>query len=84
MVTVSFLIVASSEEPSVMTPPIETFPASQVPSRIQIAANGKLRKGDKIKLEDCELLEMVQYSCWLEGKRQDIIKCRPIVKLFRK
>ncbi|KAL9022028.1 MAG: hypothetical protein Q9185_000769 [Variospora sp. 1 TL-2023] len=67
-----------------MAPPIETFPASEVPVRVQTAANGKRRKGDKIKLEDCELLEMVQYSCWLEGKKQDVTKCRPIVKLFRK
>ncbi len=67
-----------------MAPPVEIFPASQLPFRIQVGANGKRRKGEEIKLEDCELLEMVQYSCWLEGKRMDVIKCRPIVKLFRK
>lgn len=67
-----------------MPPPIETFPASQLPHRIQMTANGKRRKGEEIKLGDCELMEMVQYSCWLEGKKQDIIKCKPIVKLFRK
>lgn len=67
-----------------MAPPIETFPASQLPSRVQFAANGKRRKGDEIKLEDCELMEMVQYSCKLEGEKKDVVRCRPIVKLFRK
>lgn len=67
-----------------MAPPTETFPASQLSSRVHLATNGKRRKGDEIKLEDCELMEMVQYSCELEGKKKDVIKCRPIVKLFRK
>ncbi|KAL8780267.1 MAG: hypothetical protein Q9213_006543 [Squamulea squamosa] len=67
-----------------MAPPIETFPSSQLPYRVQAAANGKRRKGEEIKLNECELMEMVQYSCWLEGKRKDITICKPIVKLFRK
>lgn len=67
-----------------MAPPIETFPASQLPYRIQVAANGKRRKGKKIQLSDCELREMVQYSCWLEGTKKDVTICKPIVKLFRR
>lgn len=49
--------------------------------------DGKRRKYyDEIKLENCELMELVQHSCWLEGYRgsQEIIKCQPIVRLFRK
>lgn len=67
-----------------MAPPSETFSASELLSRVQVKANGKRRKGEEIRLEDCELLEMVQYSCWLEGKKKDVTKCRPIVKLFRR
>lgn len=67
-----------------MPPPVETFTASQLPFRVQATASGKRRKGEEIRLEECELLEMVQYSCWLEDKRKDVIKCKPIVKLFRK
>ncbi|KAL8668621.1 MAG: hypothetical protein Q9168_006762 [Polycauliona sp. 1 TL-2023] len=67
-----------------MAPPIETFPASQLPYRVQVAANGKRRKGKEIKLNECELMEMVQYSCWLEGEKMDNITCKPIVKLFRR
>ncbi|KAI4223453.1 MAG: hypothetical protein L6R36_005419 [Xanthoria steineri] len=67
-----------------MAPPIETFPASQLPYRIQAAANGKRRKGKEINLNECELMEMVQHSCWLEGVKQDLTVCKPIVKLFRR
>ena len=67
-----------------MAPPVETFPASELPYRIQISANGKRRKGQDIKLDECELMEMVQYSCWLDGPKKDITICKPIVKLFRK
>ena len=69
-----------------MAPPVEAFQASELPERVQITALGRRRK-EPVDLEKCELLEMVQYSCWLEGgkrSQQADIKCEPIVRAFRK
>lgn len=71
-----------------MSPPVETFPASQLAQRIQLTPQGRRKKGREVKLDDCELLEMVQYSCHIEEHperlRTAIVKCEPIVRLFRK
>jgi len=71
-----------------MSPPVETFPASQLAQRIQLTPQGRKKKGREVELGDCELLEMVQYSCHLEVHpetlRTAIVKCEPIVRLFRK
>lgn len=80
-----------------MAPPIESFPVSELAQRVPHAAaaaaggrgrRGKGGKGGGIELKKCELLEMVQFSCALEeGGRSDaskVIRCRPVVKLFRR
>ena len=70
-----------------MAPPIEAFPASEIHHRINVLPNGKRRKGGDIDLSRCELLELVQYSCHLQGDRKSrdaVIRCEPVVKLFRK
>ena len=71
-----------------MSPPVETFPASELAQRVQLTLQGRRRKGREIVLSDCELREMVQYSCHLEEDsekpRTAIVKCEPIVRLFRK
>ncbi|KAI0426338.1 hypothetical protein F5Y09DRAFT_345797 [Xylaria sp. FL1042] len=49
-----------------MAPPCRVFPASQLPTEIQLNENGKRRKGGKIDLSACELLSMVQYDCQID------------------
>jgi hypothetical protein len=70
-----------------MAPPVETFPAAQLPERVQVTAQGRRRKGGNIDLKKCDLMEMVQYNCWLEpgpGYREEVVKCQPVVRLFRR
>ena len=68
-----------------MAPPTETFPAIELPYRVQVTTQGKRRKGDAIDLKECELLEMVQYSCRVEDEQNGKpVRCYPIVRLFRK
>lgn len=79
-----------------MAPPVERWLASELPVRIQGNIFGQKRKpaagqrGD-IDLEKCELLEMVQYSCIVEGAtdaerhRKDArVMCTPIERWFRR
>ena len=70
-----------------MAPPLNIFPASKLPDRIHMLPNGKRRKGEPIDLKKCELLEMINYDCRLKGDESDpkaVIRCEPLVKLFRK
>ena len=79
-----------------MSPPVEIWPASELPIRIQDDALGRRRKpaaGQKgdIDLEKCELLEMIQYSCIVEGatdaerhSKDARIICRPVERWFRR
>ncbi|KAI1185111.1 hypothetical protein F5B17DRAFT_432885 [Nemania serpens] len=68
-----------------MTPPCRVFPASQLPTEIQMN-DGKRRKGGKIDLSACELLSMVQYDCLID--RPDLndsrVKCWPVQRWFRR
>ena len=50
-----------------------------------MTAQGRLRK-DPINLTKCKLMEVVQYSCHSEGTQREtaIVKCEPIVRLFRR
>lgn len=69
-----------------MAPPVEAFGTCELPERVQITVQGRRRK-ESIDLRKCELLEMVQYSCHLEGGKkgqQPDIKCEPIVRMFRR
>lgn len=69
-----------------MTPPVESFPASQLKQRVESTADGRRQKGEMVDLRDCELLEMVQYSCKLrrDPGGEAMISCKPIMRLFRR
>jgi len=73
-----------------MTPPIESFPASELPPRVLGTVEGKRRKGwvqEKIGgLGKCELLELVQYKCEVEEPRtrESVVRCWPVERLFRR
>ncbi|KAG6000175.1 hypothetical protein E4U21_005755 [Claviceps maximensis] len=56
-----------------MTPPCHSFPASQLPLKIQVDVHGRRRKHDassspthKIDLSACELFRTVQYKCHVQ------------------
>ena len=68
-----------------MTPPVEVFPALELPSRVQVTTKGKRRKGN-VDLEKCELLQIMQYACNIQDTtvRDSPIICEPIQRLFRK
>ncbi|KFY70491.1 hypothetical protein V499_09128 [Pseudogymnoascus sp. VKM F-103] len=74
-----------------MSPPVETFSAAELPTRVLGDVNGKRRKGiEGLKLEECEMLEILQYSCVIQGyekgevTRESIVQCTPIARLFRR
>ena len=64
-----------------MGPPVQSFPTEELEARVNILPNGRRRKGGDVELNGCELMELVQYSCELNGS---VIQCQPIVKLFRR
>ena len=68
-----------------MSPPIESFPAFQLPDRVQVTTKNRRRKR-LVELQKCELMEMVQYSCDVEKDKggASVIKCQPLVRLFRR
>ncbi|OBT86087.1 hypothetical protein VE02_05713 [Pseudogymnoascus sp. 03VT05] len=74
-----------------MSPPVEPFSAAELPTRVLGDVNGKRRKGiEGLKLEECEMLEILQYSCVVEGyekgevTRESRVICKPIERLFRR
>lgn len=73
-----------------MAPPCHTFPASELPSRIQEDVHGKRRKmvggARRIDLSTCELVQMTQYSCEVQNpqERNSPVLCYPIERLFRR
>lgn len=68
-----------------MTPPCRVFPASQLPTEIQVN-DGKRRKGGKIDLSACELLSMVQYDCQVDNpdRNDSPVRCWPVQRWFRR
>ncbi len=68
-----------------MAPPVEVFPANQLQDRVQVTTKNRRRK-KPIDLKNCDLMEMVQYSCEVEKDERGraVIKCEPLVRLFRK
>jgi uncharacterized membrane protein len=62
-------------------PPIHSFPVSELEERVQTNEKGKKRKVP-VKLEDCKLMQMVQYDCKVNKKTREV-ECRPLLKLFR-
>lgn len=73
-----------------MAPLVPVFSTDDLPDRIQIvhrAFKEKRRKGEPVDLHKCDLMELVQYSCNPpdEGiQAPGVVKCKPIVRLFRK
>ncbi|KAF2169936.1 hypothetical protein M409DRAFT_19553 [Zasmidium cellare ATCC 36951] len=69
-----------------MPPLVEAFPASSLASRINHLPSGKTRKPAVSDLTKCELRELIQYHCDLEGPREDPksrVVCQPFLRLFR-
>jgi hypothetical protein len=69
-----------------MAPLVEAFPPSQLEERIQTKLNGKVQK-PPIELKQCQLKEMMQYMCDLDGPKNDPqsrVVCEPILRTFRK
>ncbi|KAI1404231.1 hypothetical protein F4819DRAFT_148910 [Hypoxylon fuscum] len=69
-----------------MTPPCRVFPATQLEAEVQVDANGKRRKGERVDLSACELFSMVQYECQID--RPEIadspVRCWPVQRWFRR
>ena len=69
-----------------MAPLVEAFPASQLKNHINTLPTGKTRK-PKVGLQDCELKEIKQYFCDLDGPREDPrskVICEEFVRSFRR
>jgi hypothetical protein len=73
-----------------MPPLVPLFSASELPERVQTVRSGfqeKRRKGPPIDLDQCALLELMQYSCNppSEGVQPPgVVKCKPILRLLRR
>ncbi|XXH03276.1 Cytochrome c oxidase subunit 7A [Hypoxylon texense] len=69
-----------------MAPACSVFPASELEAQIQVAGDGRLRKGGRIDLSACELFSMVQYECQID--RPEIsdspVRCWPVQRWFRR
>ena len=63
----------------------ETFHPARLQQEVQYVSNGKVRKAP-VDLKQCELRELVQYECDLNGPKGDKksrVVCQPILRLFR-
>ncbi|QUC20462.1 uncharacterized protein UV8b_04703 [Ustilaginoidea virens] len=73
-----------------MTPPCHSFPAAELPSRIQLDVHGRRRKHDPprrgIDLSACQLLSLLQYKCPPEkaASADGPVRCFPVERLFRR
>jgi inner membrane protease subunit SOM1 len=70
-----------------MPPLVEVFGSSELAQRVNHLPNGKARKPPVENLKKCELREMFQYNCDLDGPKEDPaskIVCSPVLRLFRK
>jgi hypothetical protein len=69
-----------------MAPPLESWPASELPDRTRGNAKGDFRKGFDGDMKKCELLEMLQFECGIEkpGVKLSPVRCRPMERLFRR
>ncbi|KAI6878149.1 hypothetical protein KC360_g2816 [Hortaea werneckii] len=68
-----------------MAPMVETFHPARLQQHAQYLPNGKARK-PSVELKDCDLKELIQYECNLQGPRESPrskIVCEPVLKLFR-
>lgn len=82
-----------------MAPPEHTFPVSELEQRVQSVTKNFKEKSRKLPKDfdlkrDCELFELVQYSCTTDKQLRDRalqdpssqrgIDCFPFVRLFRR
>lgn len=79
-----------------MPPPTALFPATALPQQIQVSETSHVRKppldrkvakgSPNIRLEECELLEMVQYTCGVEEPKKagSLVTCWEVERLFRR
>ncbi|KAF7186036.1 hypothetical protein HII31_12637 [Pseudocercospora fuligena] len=69
-----------------MPPLIEAFHASGLTDKINTLPSGNARKPQIKDLKNCELKELIQYNCELNGPRNDPrskVVCEPVLRLFR-
>lgn len=73
-----------------MAPLVPCFSADTLPDHVHTIKRNfqdKRRKGPEVKLKECQLLEMLQYSCnppQEEIPKPGVIVCKPVVRLFRR
>ncbi|KAJ5234091.1 uncharacterized protein N7469_005857 [Penicillium citrinum] len=73
-----------------MAPLVPCFSADTLPDHVNTIKRNfqdKRRKGPEVKLKECQLLEMLQYSCnppQEEIPKPGVIVCKPVVRLFRR
>jgi len=73
-----------------MAPPCYSFPASELPDKVQETTEGKRRKMEagvrRIDLSACEIFEMVQYKCEIRDPsvRNSAVQCFAVDRLFRR
>ena len=73
-----------------MTPPCHSFPASELPLKVQQDTSGRRRKlpdgARRVDLSAGELLEMLQYKCEVQRplSKESPVRCFPVERLFRR
>lgn len=69
-----------------MSPPVETWPARELPVRVLATPDGRAKKtASKIDLDKCPLHELVQYNCDPEESNgKVIVRCALLVRTFRR
>lgn len=82
-----------------MAPPEDTFPLSELEQRVHFVTKNFKEKSRKLPKDfnlkrDCELFELVQYTCTTDEQLRDLalaephkqhqIECFPFVRLFRR
>ncbi|KAK4552636.1 hypothetical protein LTR86_010280 [Recurvomyces mirabilis] len=68
-----------------MAPLVEAFHPARLQQHIQYYADGKVRK-PPLDLKQCQLKELVQYECELDGPTENPkskIVCEAVLRLFR-
>jgi len=68
-----------------MAPLVEAFRPARLQQHVQYHADGKMRK-PPVDLKKCDLKELIQYECDLDGPKEDPrskVVCEPVLRLFR-
>ncbi|KAK2747984.1 hypothetical protein FQN57_001575 [Myotisia sp. PD_48] len=73
-----------------MAPLVESWPATELPTRLQVQQRGYIdrrRKGAPLDLSSCPLYEWTQYSCNPANEsppEPGVVNCTTIIRLFRR